>query len=129
VGDNEVCVWCRDRHGRRFLCDGARTVLDNVIERAKARSQPAVVYDESVDMVPDPNADALVGTVLVKAGMYPGPGVQHPALVITGRDAEGRQLPNWIYVADDVTLRALPPLVSRMVDLAIEQADERNRKR
>jgi hypothetical protein len=122
-------VWCRDRHGRRFLCDGAKAVLDNAIERAKARTQPAVAYNEQVELVPDPAADAMVGTVLIKAGLYPGPGVQHPALVITGRDTEGRQLPNWIYVADDATLRALPPMVNRMVDLAIAQADKKNRAR
>lgn len=122
----QTCVWCRGRHGRRFLCDSAMAVLDRALERGREGTMPTLVLDEPIPLVPDPAADTLVGQLVVQAGVIPGPGVYHPAVVLTGRDAEGHQLPKWIYVADDDNLRRAAPLVHEMTELAIRRADERN---
>jgi hypothetical protein len=121
------CVWCRGKHARRFLCDGAAEVLQASIDRGRGGTLPSIELDVPHEMTPDPFADLLVAQLVVKAGLIPGPGgVVHPALVFTGMDAQRQTLPQWIYPADDVTLRQAAPLVHEMTELAIRQANDHN---
>ena len=121
------CPWCRDRHGRRFLCDPAAAMLAASAERGQSGTLPTIELDSPIEMTPDPYADLLVGQLVVKAGLIPAPGgVVHPALVFSGMDAQRRVLPQWIYPSDDVNLRRAAPLVHDMTELAIRQADAKN---
>src|SRR5690349_19369793 len=101
------CPWCRDSHGRRFLCEPAAAVLAGAAQRGNAGTLPTIEMDAPLPLAPDPHADALISQFVVKGGLIPAPGgVTHPALVFTGMDAERRTLPQWIYAATDEQLRA-----------------------
>lgn len=122
------CPWCRGSHGRRLLCDSAAAVLAGVIQRGQSGTLPTIELDAPLQMTPDPRADLLVSQLVVKAGLIPDPvGTVHPALVFSGMDAEGRTLPQWIYPADDASLRRAAPMVHEMTELAIRRADAGNR--
>lgn len=123
------CIWCRDRHGRRFLCDPSAALLADSAARGGALTMPTIELDEPPEMTPDPRADLFVGQLVVKAGIIPlAGGVVHPALIFTGMDAQLRTLPQWIYVpGDDGLLRRSAPLVHQMTELAIRKANEQNR--
>lgn len=131
VGEHQQrCPWCRSGHGRRFLCDGAAAALEEVARRGRSGTMPTVTLDEPIQMMPDPSVDTLVAQLVVKAGMIPGPGgVYHPAIVLTGQTADRTRLPQWVYAAEDESLRRVAPLMRDMTELAIRQADARNRSR
>lgn len=122
------CPWCRESHGRRFLCDAAAAILGDSMQRGRSGTLPAIEMDQPLPMTPDPDADVIVAQLVVKAGMVPGPGgVIHPVLVFTGLDADRRVLPQWVYLAGNEELRAAAPLVQEMAELAIRRADQQNR--
>lgn len=122
------CPFCRASHGRRFMCDPVAAMVRGMIQRGEGLSLPTLHLDEPLMMTPDPDADLIIGQLVAKAGTVPVPGgVYHPALVLTGMDAMGRTLPQWIYASDDEHLRLAAPLVHDMVELAIRRADAQNR--
>jgi hypothetical protein len=118
------CVHCRSRHTDRYLCDPAKMLLDSMIERGRAFDMPTLTFEGGP--VEDPNiggpGDVLLAQLVIKASVIPVEGVNHPAVLLTGRSADGSVLPHWIHVNTDAQLRASATVLRDMTELAIRQA-------
>ena len=118
------CVHCRSRHTARYLCDPGKQLLDSMVDRGRSFDAPTLTFDAPIE---DPNIgarpdDVLIAQLVVKAAVIPAAGVNHPAVLITGRAADGRVLPHWVHVNTDDQLRASVRLLDDMTELAIRQA-------
>jgi hypothetical protein len=128
VADRILCPYCRLKHLPRHLCDPAKAVLDAMVARGDSFTMPTLTFDQPMYETPGP-VDRLLAQLVVKGAVIPAPGgVQHPALVFTGRDMAG-PLPQWLYSGNDAQLRAAARLVHEMTELAIRTADEQNGRR
>ncbi|MEV7263991.1 hypothetical protein AB0N38_10610 [Micromonospora aurantiaca] len=119
------CPYCRQRHMPRYLCDPAKRVLDEMQARGASYIMPTLELPDPIPAAqlglgfgPD---DQLVSQLVVQAATIPHAGIQHPALILTGRSPYG-QLPYWLYAAGDTELRATADLVRDMAELAIQRA-------
>lgn len=123
------CGYCRQRHMPRFLCDPAKAFLDAVEARGKSLTMPTMELTAPAPPLGfgENAGDALVRQLVVQGALIEGGGVNHPALIFTGRGLTGR-LPQWTYVGTDDELRSVAVLVQDMVEMAIRRADEINRK-
>lgn len=118
------CRWCGATHGDLLLCDGARNLLNALYARGMELNMPTIEFDEPVQgsagMLGE--GTVLVAQLVVKAATVPVAGTHHPALILTGLDAEHRALPSWVYPADAEGIRAAVKLVSDTGDMAIRAA-------
>ncbi len=118
------CVHCRRRHTDRYLCDPARMLLDGMIERGRGYDMPTVTFEGAP--IEDTNiggpGDVLIAQLVIKAAVIPVEGVNHPAVVLTGRAADGSVMPQWVHANTDGQLRASVNLLRDMTELAIRQA-------
>lgn len=117
------CRYCEKRHGRQFLCDPAKRVLDALYAQGQRFDMPTIELPEPInhpDMFgPD---TVLVAQVVVKAAVVPVAGMVQPVLVFTGRDSDGKVLPQWLYCASPSDVRKVVKLVADMGELAIRTA-------
>ena len=118
------CRYCRSRHMPRFLCDSAKGYLDAMVAKGASYNMPTVEFDDPLPsgvafLGPD---DRLVTQLVVKAATVPLHGVVHPMLILSGRDANQRALPNWMYAATPEEMVGLPRLVTEMAEMAIRRA-------
>ncbi len=120
------CPYCRQRHLPRLLCDPAKAVLDAMLARGQSFDMPTLELDDPIPAsalgLGSGDGDALVQQFVVNAAVVPMAGVNHPALMFTGRTPAGR-LPQWLFVNTDEQLRAAARLVHDMAELAIRRAD------
>jgi hypothetical protein len=117
------CRYCDQVHGPRILCDPAKRVLDALYAQGQRFDMPTVVFPEPVNHADAFGADTvLVAQVVVKAAVVPVAGVPRPVLVFTGRDSDGRLLPQWLYCASATEILRVMKLVSDMGELAIRTA-------
>ena len=125
MSDNAIteCRYCDQRHDATFLCAPARRVLDALYAQGQRFDLPTVEFPEPIN-----GADAfgegtvLVAQVVVKAGLIPVAGVTRPVLVFTGRDSDGKVLPQWLYCASAGEIRKVVKLVADMGEMAIRRA-------
>ena len=119
------CRYCEQRHGRQFLCDPAKKVLDALHAQGMRFDMPTVEFPEPIN-----RADAfgpgtvLVAQVVVKAATTPVAGVTRPVLIFTGRDSDGNLLPQWLYCGAAAEVRKVIRLVADMGEMAIRRARE-----
>ena len=119
------CRYCDKRHGRQFLCDPAKRVLDALYAQGQRFDMPTVEFPEPIS-----HADAfghdtvLVAQVIVKAAVTPVAGVTRPVLIFTGRDSDGNLLPQWIYCGAPAEVRKIVKLFADMGEMAIRRARE-----
>lgn len=109
----------------RFLCDPAKAVLDAMVARGESFTMPTVEFDEPIYGTLGAPGDQRLVQFVVQGAILDFGGVQHPALVFTGRTPAG-PLPNWVYAASDDQLRGMAQVVHDMAELAIRTADAHN---
>ena len=117
------CMYCRKRHTDRFLCDPAKRLLESMAERGKSFDMPSVEFSEGL---PDLNlgspGDVLLAQLVVKAAkVQDNAGVNHPAIIMTGRAVDGTVLPQWLHANTDAQLRKSARLIHDMTELAIRE--------
>ena len=123
MSDAAECRYCEQEHDPALLCDPARRVLDALYARGQRFDMPTVEFSEPVL-----HADAfgeetvLVAQLVVKAATVPVAGVPRPVLIFTGRDLDGRVLPQWLYAASPPDIRRIVRLVGDMGALAVSTA-------
>lgn len=122
------CDWCRTKHHKRFLCDPVVAMLDAMRARGDEATMPTLEFDDTLPATVDPNSDQLLSQIVIQAAVIGLPGVNHPGIIITGMDADRRPLPKWMYAGTDQQLRSIVKLMREMADLAIRQADAKNRE-
>lgn len=121
--DVAECRYCEQRHGPDFLCDPARRVLDALYAQGQRFDAPTVEFPEPVNHAGAfGDGTVLVAQVVVKAGLVPVAGVTRPVLIFTGRDSDGKVLPQWLYCASPTEIRKVVKLVSDMGEMAIRRA-------
>jgi len=119
------CRYCEQQHEPTLLCDPAKRVLDALYAQGQRFDMPAVEFPEPVS-----HADAfgdgtvLVAQVIVKAAITDVAGVARPVLIFTGRDSDGKPLPNWLYCGAASEVRKIVKLVADMGEMAIRRARE-----
>lgn len=118
------CRWCARKHGENHLCQPAKDILNAMYARGMEGNMPSIEFPE-----PIPGAAGMLGegTVLVEqlvvyAAMVPVVGVTRPALIFTGCDASGAELPKWVHPGDDDAMNRTVTLVSDMAAMAIRRA-------
>jgi hypothetical protein len=117
------CRYCEQEHGPDVLCAPARRVLDALYAQGQRFDMPTVEFPEPVSHAGAFGADTvLVAQVVVKAGLVPVAGVARPVLVFTGRDSDGKTLPQWLYCASPAEIRKVARLVADMGEMAIRRA-------
>jgi hypothetical protein len=117
------CPYCAQVHGRLLLCEPARKVLDALQERGMRFDMPTIEF-------PDPvhaagmfgSGTVLVAQFVAKAAIVPVAGVTRPVLILTGQDASGSVLPEWMYPGSPAELRRASGLVREMTEMAIRRA-------
>jgi len=132
--EQRPCRYCDETHEPRYLCDPARRVLDAMVARGMSFNMPTLAFPEPIPAAelglglglgPD---DRLVVQVSVMGAVVPDAGgVIRPAVIFTGRDAYGAQLPRWLYAADDDGMNRLAQLVREMTALAKYSAAKERR--
>ena len=119
------CRYCDQQHDPALLCDPARKVLDALYAQGQRFDMAAVEFPEPIN-----HADAfgegtvLVAQVIVKAAITDVAGVPRPVLIFTGRDSDGRLLPQWLYCGAASEVRKIVKLVADMGEMAIRRARE-----
>ena len=125
------CLWCTQIHPPRFLCDPAEEILNALYARGMRGNLPTVTFPEPIPAdelgLGFGPGDRLVGQLHVQAATLPVAGVHRPAVIFTGRDPYGANLPKWIYPGDDGDLGRMLDLVTRMTHLAIRTAATQRR--
>ena len=117
------CRYCEQQHGPAVLCEPARRVLDALYAQGMRFDMPTVEFPEPINGADAFGPDTvLVAQVVVKAGIIPVAGVTRPVLVFTGRDSDGKVLPQWLYVASAGEIRKVVKLVADMGEMAIRRA-------
>lgn len=121
------CGWCEKTHPATLLCDPARKALDAMVARGRSHDMPGVEFDELVYV----DAEAAFGfgpdsrlfrQIVVKATLVEVLDVPRGAIVITGLDANGATLPQWVYIGDDDELAAAAKLFADVAAMAIRGA-------
>ena len=125
TGITAECRYCEQQHEPTLLCDPAKRVLDALYAQGQRFDMPAVEFPEPLN-----HADAfgdgtvLVAQVIVKAAITDVAGVNRPVLIFTGRDSDGKPLPNWLYCGAASEVRKIVKLVADMGEMAIRRARE-----
>ena len=122
-----ACRWCARKHGDRHLCDPAKRILDAMYAKGMEGNMPSIEFPEPVmgAAAMFGQGTVLVGQLVVYGATVPVAGVARPALIFSGTDGEGRELPKWIYPGDDDAMEAAAGLVSDMADMAVRGAAKR----
>jgi hypothetical protein len=128
-----TCRACGKRHGSRYMCDPLQQVVSAMLDEAAKNDIPVT---EFLKRQPLPDRAGMLGdgTVLLKQLKVAGavvpfevdgkPLATSPALVFTGLDADGNELPQWVYAGSAYELRTARDLVDRMTEMAIRRAAE-----
>lgn len=66
----------------------------------------------------------LIAGAVLPLSTGTGPLMTLPALVITGEDADGIKLPQWVFPASPTELRATRDVMDKMTETAIRRAAE-----
>jgi len=110
------------------LCDPARRVLDALLERGMSFNMPTIEFPDPIPgrqlglgLGPQ---DALVSQVVIQAATVPVGGVIWPAVIFTGRNASGGELPKWLYAGDAEDMTRLNTLMSDVTAMAVRAAAE-----
>lgn len=117
------CRYCDQRHHPTYLCEPAKRVLDALHAQGQRFDMPTVELTAPIN-----HADAfgegtvLVAQLVVKAGLVPVASVTRPVLIFTGRDSDGKILPQWLYCAAPADIRKVVKLVADMAEMAIRRA-------
>jgi hypothetical protein len=122
------CPYCEETHGDLLLCAPAKRFLDAVIARGRRFDLPAMEFDEPVGGAGMFGPDTvLMAQFLAKAAVVPVAGMHKPVLIITGADADGRPLPNWLYAGNAAEIRRAVKITADMGEMAIRRARDLNR--
>ncbi len=117
------CRYCEQEHDRDLLCEPARKVLDALYAQGQRFDMPTIEFPEPINYADAFGPDTvLVAQVVVKAGIVPVAGIPRPVLIFTGRDSDGKVLPQWLYCASPPEIKRVIKLVSDMGLMAIRRA-------
>jgi hypothetical protein len=122
------CRWCEERHRPRYLCNAAGKTLDALYQRGARGNMPELELSDPIPaeqlglgLSPD---DRLVSQLVVQAASVQAAGIPRPAVILTGVDPYGKQLPKWLYAGTDEDMNRLLGLITNMVRLAMRRAAE-----
>jgi len=122
------CRYCEQHHGDLLLCAPAKRVLDALHAQGQRFNMPTIEFPEPVSHADMFGEDTvLVAQLVVKAAMVPVAGVTRPVLIFTGRDMDGRSLPQWLYPGAPDDIRRAVKLVADTAEMAIRRASEQAR--
>lgn len=117
------CRYCEQEHAPDLLCDPAKRVLDALYAQGQRFNMPTIEFPEPINHADAFGPDTvLVAQVVVKAAVVPVAGMVQPVMVFTGRDSDGKVLPQWLYCASAAEVRKVVELVADMGELAIRTA-------
>lgn len=117
------CPWCDAQHDDLLLCPPAKAVLDALYAAGTRYNMPTVEFSAPIHgagMFGE--GTVLLAQLVVKGATVPVAGIPRPALIFTGRDAQDRTLPSWIYPGAAADITAAARLVADMADMAIRAA-------
>lgn len=121
------CRWCEERHRPRYLCNAARKTLDALYQRGARGNMPELELSEPIPaeqlglgLSP---GDRLISQLVVQAATVEAAGIPRPAVILTGVDPYGDQLPKWLYTGDDEGMTRFIELITNMTRLAMRTAD------
>jgi hypothetical protein len=110
------CDFCSSTHMPRFLCDQAQGMLQAMAAKARARDIPITEFAQPVDTA----IDTILSQFTVMAGTIPIGDSTFPALVFTGQDAHGKDLPKWTYAGSPEQVLHAAQLVTSRALRAVE---------
>jgi hypothetical protein len=126
-----TCRACGTRHGERYMCDPLAAIVKMMMSAAEELD---VTVTELAATKPPKDMAGILGDdtvlckqIIVKGGVVPfestGEAVILPALIFTGRDADTKPLPHWVFAGSSHELRMVRDTVDRMTEMAIRRAE------
>lgn len=107
----------------RLLCDPAAAILQGMADRARQMDMPALEFANAPIAQ---TVDVIMRQLVVMGATIPlsdAPGAaQAPAVVITGLDQHGNQLPRWTYSSTRPSVERAREVFNRQIDLALRAA-------
>ena len=121
------CVWCELSHPTDYLCEPAGAVLGAIIADKQRNDIPTEMYDQPrIEGVPGDTV--LCSQLVVKGALVDVAGVRRAAVMFTGRDVAGAQLPTWLYAGADADVQRIGEVTQTMTSGAV-RARRRERSR
>lgn len=122
------CPFCQQSHAALMMCPPARRVLEALQERGMRFDMPTLEFPEPVEGAVGVfgGGTVAVAQIVAKSAVAEAAGVFVPVLVLTGVDAEGRPLPEWMFAAGATDMRKMTALIAEIGDQAVRGAATAN---